>query len=524
QRDIRKVITQLCQDLSTIQYRQAILKDILDYPAIAKAFETLLPQITALNVYRNAIDRKRVALQELAWRASELDYLVNSITTLSQTFGEIGDGLKAEGLKRLREVVHMIEGDETYQKLRRELPEILPKLRANVSVTIGVNLDSELRPIEAVLLSVNDEAYAEAPFLERLLGRQDEWNGIAKLHKAPTDIYGGHRRPNGSFDSRGSDPMMAPLFRDLSDVMKKTIRPLEQALKQYLNINGRFLDHLREEIGFYVAACQLHKRLVSNEIPTCIPEILPAKAGRCQIEAGHNLNLVRYMLAEYPGLSITDKIIPNDVEMGDQGRIFILTGPNQGGKTTYTQMIGLNQILAQAGLFIPAKSGSVSIVDQIYTHYPVEEQLEKETGRFGDEALRLSEIFDRATEASLILLNESLTGTGPGEAIYLAQDIIKVFNQMGCRVVFNTHLHELARSTHALAAEGETPIVSLVASRIEGDPEDRSYRILPGEPLGRSYAREIAARYGISYEQLIKRINERGLIHEDQKSPQNGNI
>src|SRR5207245_6024972 len=85
------------------------------------------------------------------------------------------------------------------------------------------------------------------------------------------------------------------------------------------------------------------------------------------------------------------------------------------GKTTYTQMVGLCQILAQTGVWVPAASARLSPVDNIYTHYPVEEQLTKGTGRFGDEAQRLYQIFARGTRHSLILLNESLASTNPGE-------------------------------------------------------------------------------------------------------------
>jgi DNA mismatch repair ATPase MutS len=235
----------------------------------------------------------------------------------------------------------------------------------------------------------------------------------------------------------------------------------------------------------------------------------------CDLHEAYHLNLALHQMDHAHG---TAAIVPNDIAIGEKGRIAILTGPNQGGKTTYTQMVGLCQLLAQLGVWVPAAQARISPVDHIFTHFPVEEQLAKGTGRFGDEAQRLSQIFARSTRHSLILLNESLASTNPGESLYIAQDIVRILRRLGARAIFATHLHELAADVDALNAstDGDSHIVSLVASRTEMAPGDdgprRSYKIAPGPPLGRSYAREIAAHYGISYDQLTALLQQRGVL------------
>jgi DNA mismatch repair protein MutS len=233
----------------------------------------------------------------------------------------------------------------------------------------------------------------------------------------------------------------------------------------------------------------------------------------CELHEAYNLNLALHQMAHTDDQA---PIVTNDVHMGEHGRIGILTGPNQGGKTTYTHMVGLCQILAQTGVWVPAARARLSPVDNIYTHYPVEEQLTKGTGRFGDEAQRLHQIFVRGTRHSLILLNESLASTNPGESLYIAQDIVRILRHLGARAIFATHLHELAADVAALNAStaGDSLIVSLVASRMEAgkDGPRRSYKIAPGPPLGRSYAREIAAQYGMSYDQLTALLRQRGVL------------
>jgi DNA mismatch repair ATPase MutS len=255
------------------------------------------------------------------------------------------------------------------------------------------------------------------------------------------------------------------------------------------------------------------ERLRSRGLPVCRPDIVPMTERVCELHEAYNLNLALHQIASNDGHT---PIVTNDVRMGDDGRIGILTGPNQGGKTTYTQMVGLCQILAQTGLWVPAARARLSPVDNIYTHYPVEEQVARGTGRFGDEAQRLSQIFAHSTRHSLVLLNESLASTTPGESLYIAQDIVRILRRLGARAIFATHLHELAADVAALNAStaGDSRIISLVASRraVGDDGLPRSYKITPGPPLGRSYAQEIAAQYGISYEQLTALLQQRGVL------------
>lgn len=215
-------------------------------------------------------------------------------------------------------------------------------------------------------------------------------------------------------------------------------------------------------------------------------------------------------------------LVTKDIEFGPEGCIIILTGPNQGGKTTYMQAAGLVQVLAQAGLYVPGKQARLSPVEGIYTHFPAEERLDMDTGRLGEEAKRLSELFSWATRHSLILLNESLSNSSPRESLYLARDIVRILRLLGARAIYTTHLHELAAGVDSLNAEtpGDSNIISMVslakeAAGKEGDAEAkiiRTFKIVPGPPAGCSYASEIASRYGISYDKLLQILRSRGLV------------
>jgi DNA mismatch repair ATPase MutS len=210
-------------------------------------------------------------------------------------------------------------------------------------------------------------------------------------------------------------------------------------------------------------------------------------------------------------------VVTNDIRIGPEGHILILTGPNGGGKTTYMQGVGLVHILAQVGCYVPGSQAVISPLDQVFTHFPLEEKPESNTGRFGEEAVRLGRIFEQVTRHSLVLLNESLSSTSFNESLYLAQDLVRILRRVGARAIYSTHLHELASSVEELngSVVGDSRIVSVVSSPLESAAQvegQQRYRLEMRPPLGQSYAREVAARYGISYQQLEDVLARRGIF------------
>jgi DNA mismatch repair ATPase MutS len=201
------------------------------------------------------------------------------------------------------------------------------------------------------------------------------------------------------------------------------------------------------------------------------------------------------------------------------GRVWLLTGPNRGGKTTYTRAVGVAQVFFQVGLYVPARSARISPVDAIYTHFPTREEAGHGRGRLDAEAERMSAIFHSATPRSLILLNEALSGTSALEALDLARGVVRALRLLGARAIYVTHLHELASSVDEIntTTPGDGTVASLLADSVgDGRPTDaaaihRTYRIGPGPPTGMSFAAEIAEQHGISFAQLARLLRERNL-------------
>lgn len=513
----RAILLDMCQDANVIRYRQAIISDLIDNEALIEKLDLVLQMILDLEAYLTIPQWQDNTLRRLAWRLSELENYVNCLDKLHHTLQDSQFTLKSEGLTQLQARVRAMVEESTFQMLRSELPELIPKLRSVVSVTVGINLDDEMRPLSAVLLSFHTTPFRGESLMKRLFRRNqpDEYTGAGTLHDA-RDLNVGGARFEVELNDRSS-PFMPALFRDLSILLDDTSRPIVTALKKYTQISSAFLISLKQELAFYLGSTQLIIDLQRSGLPLCQPEILPADDRHASIEEIYNLNLALMLRGRQENLS--DEVIRNDVLFADQGRIYILTGPNQGGKTTYTQAVGLAQILAQAGLHVPAQSASISPVDAIFTHFATEERPDLEAGRLGEEARRLNQIFQQATPHSLILMNESLSSTSASESLYIAREVIGAIRILGARAIFATHLHELAAQCAEINEEiyGDSLIQSVV-SRVQivqneaGNVIKRTYKITPGPPMSRSYAVELASRYGISLAQIETRLRERGVI------------
>jgi len=482
---IRQTLTALTADAEVITWRQAVLRDLLANTALTQTIAQLLPRLAELRQGRTLLgQRQRPPLLETADRLAELDLFINTVEALHDALQR--STLQAEALMALRAHLARLIADPNFTALREELPNLQRPLQKLASLTIGVNLDAQLQPIAAVLLSINEQPFGEPrSLLTRLIGQRADSNDespIAPLHSLPQERQ---------------FRLLSPLFQDLERLVSSVVQPVARSLGKYVRISTAPLSNLEQELAFYLSAVNLVQRLRERGIALCLPQALPVEARQTHIEGLVNLHLLLKQPQVIP--------VPNDAHFDDQGRIAILTGPNSGGKTTYLQAVGLAHVLFQAGLPIPARSAQLSPVDAIYTHFPALET--QQQGRLAEEAARLRHICLRATAHSLVLLNESLSSTVASEAVYLAQDVLCGLRAIGVRAIYATHLLDLAERIPEMhqTVQGESALFSLVAGvRLNADGEAQpTFQIAPGRPHGRGYAREIAQRHGISLEQIL---------------------
>ena len=363
------------------------------------------------------------------------------------------------------------------------------------SVTVGVNLDAQLRPNYAGVLSINSEPFKSGDTIDKILRlnfKNDEYTCIANLV------------PFGKNQSDNQKTALSTAFNSaINEVYRSSLKSWKKIVQEYVLENTEFLLGLMPEIEFLVKGTEMLNRLRAKGYNLVKPDVAPLDERVFDAEELYNPS-VALKLAE------GEKIVANDVAFNENDAfIYVLTGPNRGGKSVITCALGLSAAMMQLGMFVPAKSARISPVDAIYTHFPTGADDTIDKGRLGEECARLGEIFDSVTKHSLVLLDESFSSTGSYEGSYIPSEVLSGLSMVGCRCLFATHLHELAAEIDRInaqsTAQGGVKIDTLVAGIDEGE---RSFKIFRAKPDGKSYARDIALRYGLTYENILKKIGK----------------
>jgi DNA mismatch repair protein MutS len=303
----------------------------------------------------------------------------------------------------------------------------------------------------------------------------------------------------------GSEKDYEVAFRERPDISFVEARILERvaqlfpeafsALDGYCRRHVPFLDECLErfdrEVQFYLAFLDVMEPLGPAGLGFCCPRVSAEPGGVTVVDA-YDLALACKLIPE------GEPVVVNSFHLRDPERVMVVTGPNQGGKTTFARMVGQLHYLAELGLPVPAREAHLFMPDLILTHFEEQERSEDLRGKLEDELLRARQILERATNRSLIIINEGFTSTTFSDALFLGREMLKRVISKGVTCVYVTFVDELA----SLAPE----TVSMVASVAETDPTRRTYRIVRGPASGLAYAAAIAEKYGLGYEQLRERL------------------
>lgn len=473
-------------DPKVIEHRMAVFADMLAFPQISVTLNRLFPILTDIMELRRLEADFGDNTESYLESITEIELYISSISTLHDGFSEIKDSLTSNAFKTLAQRIDDLVCSDYYAELNTKLSELTNRVRDIKSVTIGVNLDAQLRPSSAGVLSINPESFHSGDVIDKILRlnfKDNEYTCIANLV------------PFNKKQSENQRTALSLAFNSaINDVYKQSLRSWKKIVQSFVLENTDFLLNLMPEIEFLVKATNLLRTLSDKGLTLCKPEIVTDR----------NVFIAKDLYNPCVALKVDGEIIANDVEFDNDVMIFVLTGPNRGGKSVITCAIGLAQAMLQLGMFVPAASATISIADGIYTHFPTGADDTIDKGRLGEECARLRDIFHDVTKDSLVLLDESLSSTGSYEASYIAGEVLAGFSRIGCRCLFSTHLHELAAEIDNInartAPDGGTRIDSLVAGIEDGK---RSFKIYRMKPDGKSYARDIADKYGLSYETIV---------------------
>ncbi len=433
-------------DVDTILYRQNCLLDCLRNPAVVRAI---------YDVATAAIDGEKGSYWSffgskypggiLRRAIDALQLFVMMLRKLKGIADEHAGKFESEGFRTFFAMLQRELDGEFFGRIDNHLKD----LRFRDGVLISAKLGKGLKGADYVL--------RQAP------ARNHNWMDRILKAKPPGYTFRLHPR-----DESGA--------RALSTLKDRGINLAANALAQSSDHILSFFNMLLTELAFYLGCLNLYERLSQKGEPTCFPA--PAAVGERKLAFA---GLYDVCLS----LSTDQRIVGNDVNADDK-EIMIITGANQGGKSTFLRSIGVAQLMMQAGMFAPADCFRSELCGGLFTHYKREEDVAMESGKFDEELHRMSEIVDHITSSSMLLFNESFAATNEREGSEIARQIVTALLEKHVRIFFVTHLYEFA---HSLC---ERRMRSAVFLRAERRPDGvRTFRLVEGEPLQTSYGKDL---------------------------------
>lgn len=266
-----------------------------------------------------------------------------------------------------------------------------------------------------------------------------------------------------------------PTLNPIVQLRDRALADLAETVSYAADHIHDFFQRLRTELAFYLGCLNLSDRLRRAGIPLCLPTVHPAGAPRLRASGLRDLTL---------SLSARE-VIGNDLDA--TGRcLLVVTGANNGGKSTFLRSLGTAQIMMQAGMFVLAEMFESEISTGVFTHFVTDEDRTMTYGKLVDELVRMRAVVDHITPGALLLSNESFASTSERDATHILTPLVEALVDTGVKPVLVTHLYDFAHHRHDAAHPTD---LFLRAGRTPDG--HRTYQLTPGAPEPTSHADEI---------------------------------
>ena len=430
-------------DPEAIEYRQRVLADCLEHPEIVRQIYEL-----ALEALGN--ERQVGSF----WGGMGPDRILSRSVDILR--------LHVDVLRRLRKIAEEYAGTFRSEGFTRFFAMLREEVDDDYLKTVEYHL-RELKFGRGVLMSA-----------ELTKGNKGRRYVVRKprVERWTERLRPGGRSPSYSFTIPARDENG---FKALEEIRGKGINHVANAVAQSADHVKSFFAMLRLELAFYLGCLSLRERIDQKGEPSCFPTPLVSGEPAFACDGLYDVCLT---------LHLDGRVVGNDVN-ADSRSLVMITGANQGGKSTFLRSAGLAQLMMQAGMFVGARSFRANVCAGVFTHFKREEDPAMQGGKLDEELRRMSEIADRIAPNSLLLCNESFASTNEREGSEIARQVVRAMLDNRTKVFFVTHMFDLAHGFHAQRLDN-----ALFLRAERKSDGTRTFRVVPGEPLPTSYGED----------------------------------
>lgn len=478
-------------DIDVLKRRSIVFSDALNVRGLYDLLVSISGKLASISdILRSECevgDRERsiFSAKQLELYFEIIDEAENYYTSLPQT-----EHFASEEFAQLFDRIHGIATSREYHDLKEGTRKLIEKITRIKSISVGFNFDAKLSPVEMGIISVNDQYIESGKLVDKILRMDFAPNGLQAIEPIIA--------VNKSLKHDEFELLQDSILRSVDKIFVRTVKSWPREFTKYIADKLAFLLDLLPDLQFILAVTNIHKKLLGSGVPVSKP-IYHEKSER----VFHAEGLYNPVLAIRMSELGQSGIVGNNFEFDENGQIFILTGPNNGGKSVFLSSIGLAQVLAGLGMLVPAKRIEISPVDRLFVHFPKYSNSEK-MGRLEDECVRIKEIFKDLNAESLCLFDETFSSTDSEEGCQIAFEILRAVESLGARALFGTHFHNIVRHIEDEKAEGRCVGFDYLSAGISHN-EKRTYKITRTKPSGKSHASDIAAKYGLSFNSLVNK-------------------